>query len=71
MTAAYVTLASGQVVTRDAEEWRHECLARHVLALPSKPARQAWLADFAKANGEPTTQALKDTMAALWKKDKA
>lgn len=70
-TPVYVELVSGQIVTRNAEEWRHECLARHVLELPSKAARVEWLEKFTKVHGEAATQALRDTMTALWNKERA
>lgn len=70
-SAAFIELIDGQIVHRDAEAWRHECLARHVLQLPSKAARQAWLADYDKLHGAAEATALQDTMRAIWAKERA
>lgn len=67
----YVELVDGQIVTRDAEEWRHETLARHVLQLPSLNARREWLADYEKLHGKAATVKLQDTMTAVWTKERA
>jgi hypothetical protein len=71
MKHALVELVDGQIVTRDAEQWRSECLARHVLQLPSRPARQEWLADFEKKHGSADTERLRETMTALHQKARA
>ena len=65
MTATLVELVDGRVVTRDAEDWRDECLARHVLRLPSLDARREWLADFQKRHGEAEADRLRALMTAL------
>ena len=61
-TATYVQLIDGKVVMSDAAKWRDECLARHVLNLPTLAQRQAWLADFEKRHGAADTEALKYRM---------
>ncbi len=38
-----VTLPDGRVVDSSSEEWRAFCEANHILNLPTKQARQAWL----------------------------
>lgn len=38
-----VTLHDGREVLSDSEEWRHECEARAIIALPTKAARRARL----------------------------
>lgn len=60
-----VTLVDGKVVMSDAEEWRHETLARHVLKLPGLETRRAWLADFERKHGAEDARRLMDTMQAL------
>lgn len=65
MTATYVQLIDGQYVTSDAEAWRAECLARHVLALKTRMERQVWLQDFEKRHGKDDTEALKAKMMEL------
>lgn len=67
----YVELVNGDIVASDAEEWRHECLARHVLNLPSLQERREWLADFGKRHGEAELTRLQDTMTALWAKERS
>lgn len=71
MKETMVTLVDGQIVTSDAEAWRHETLARHVLALPTLDSRRAWLADFTKQHGEDDAQKLMDTMQLLHAKARA
>ena len=60
----FVELIDGQMVSRCAEEWREECLARHVLQLRPLSARQEWLADFEKKRGLEAANALKVAMTA-------
>ena len=60
-----VELIDGRMVSRCAEEWRHECLARHVIGLPNLAARREWLVDFEKKHDAAQTEALKATMTAL------
>lgn len=67
---AYVELVDGRIVSRDAEEWRHECLARHVMVKPL-PERRAWLADFERMHGTEDAERLKATMAAVRAKARA
>lgn len=38
-----VTLHDGRVVMSDSEEWRHECEARTIIAMPGTAARRAFL----------------------------
>lgn len=66
--ATYVELVNGQIVMRDAEEWRDECLARYVLSLPSLKERRAWLADYEKRHGSEETDRLKANMMAIKEK---
>lgn len=70
-SAVMVELVDGRVVTRDAAEWRNECLARHALSLPSLAARREWLADFEKLHGAADAEALRNTMQALHAKARA
>lgn len=60
-----VELVDGRVVTRDATEWRNECLARHVLELPGVEARREWLADFEQKHGPDETDLLRQNMTAI------
>ena len=62
MTATLVELIDGRFVMSDAAEWRDECLARHVLNLPTIAERRAWLADFEKRHGMADAEALKERM---------
>lgn len=62
-----VTLIDGSKVSTSSPEWRDECLARHVLALPNLTQRRAWLADFEKRHGVEITDALKHGMQAAHK----
>lgn len=60
--AVMVELIDGRIVASNAEEWRDETLARHVLALPSLELRREWLADFEKRHGKPDATALMEAM---------
>ena len=63
----FVELIDGQMVSRCAEEWREECLARHVLQLRPLSARQEWLADFEKKRGPEAAGSLKATIRQIHK----
>jgi hypothetical protein len=56
------TLADGREVESDSQDWRNECLARHVLSLLTLTERRAWLADFERRRG---AQATADLMTAM------
>lgn len=62
MTSTLVQLINGEFVQSDAKEWAAECLARHVLALPTLAERREWLADFEKRHGAGDTEKLKYQM---------
>ena len=47
----YVKLIDGEIVLRDAEEWRHECEARHMLSIKPRAAVLAELAEIEKRRG--------------------
>jgi hypothetical protein len=72
-----VTLVDGRQVSSWSEEYRHECEARAVLAMPSLSARRAFL--YGKPNqwgnmtggvmskrGEAEVKRLEATMMILW-----
>jgi len=46
-----VTLHDGRDVDSSSQDWQLECLARYVLALPTREARLAWLADAERRSG--------------------
>ena len=71
MSATLVELIDGRVVTRDAEEWRHQCLAQHVLRLPGRAIRAEWLSDFERRHGASAADRLKATIQALHAKGRA
>lgn len=66
MTAAFVTLHDGRQVRSDSEDWRHECEARAIAALPTLAERRAWLEMLERVRGKPAADALRQTMGALW-----
>ena len=47
------------------EAHRHACEARHVLALPTLPARREALAAREERRGKPEADRLRETMTAL------
>jgi len=63
--AALVQLVDGKFVTRDAEEWRHECEARYILSLSSLAERRRFLSVIESKRGIPAADALRWTMTLL------
>lgn len=62
-----VRLITGAVVDSASEEWRHECEARAIAALPNLPARRAWLESVETKRGKPAADRIRETMKQLWK----
>lgn len=63
-----VTLIDGTEVSNYSQEWRAECEARHVLAMPSIIARREYLAAIRKKRGDAAGQQLEDLVRAVWAK---
>lgn len=59
------TLHDGRQVAGDSEDWRHECEARTLLAMPLHK-RKAQLGLVAERRGRVARQQLEATMMALW-----
>lgn len=70
MNPTYVELVGGEIVTRDAEAWRHECEARHLLSIKPRSAVQAELAEIEKRRGKAATDRLRATMNEISAKEK-
>lgn len=79
---ATVTLHDGTQVSNYSEEWRHECEARAVLAMPAKRQRQNFLwgsinqynraeGGVLQRRGEAETKRLEATILKLWKQRQA
>lgn len=77
MTDALVRLIDGRLVDRASEDWRHECEARAILAMPTKQERRAFLyggirPDGSKTHGvlglrgEREVKRLEATMLLIW-----
>ena len=66
--ATYAEVTDGEIVTRDAEEWRREFLARHVVELPTFVERREWLNKYQKLHGPADLDALKVTIRAVQNK---
>lgn len=62
-----VQLRDGRMVSRDSEEWRHECEARHIARLPELDQRREWLAEIEHRRGATAAKRLRATIADLWK----
>ncbi|MBX3603174.1 MAG: hypothetical protein KF863_21345 [Rubrivivax sp.] len=60
-------LLDGTEVDASSEEWRHECEARAIAALPSLAERRAWLEDLERKRGKPAVDRLRVTIGELWK----
>lgn len=71
--STYIELINGKIVTRDAEEWRDECLARWVLQYGRGDAdnglarRRRWLADYEDRHGKAAADKLKAGILELTK----
>lgn len=64
--AREVTLHDGRVVSSYSEDWRHHTEARSVLAMPSKLARNEYIAKVADHRGKPAATALRALVKTLW-----
>lgn len=60
------TLHDGREVDSYSPEWRHECLARAVVAIKHVDQRREWLAAYEKRHGKDTADKLRATVRALW-----
>lgn len=69
--AREVTLHDGKVVSNYSEEWRLECEARSILAMPGVWRRQNFLALIEKKRGAKVADTLKARMLAIWELEKA
>ena len=66
-----VTLFDGRVVCNVCEDWRAECEARHVLAMPDKQVRREYLAAVEKKRGADGGKALSDLALKIWNAEKS
>ncbi len=77
-----VELVNGEIVTSDAEAWRHQKEAEAILALPTLEQRREWLDNLENGwtsatgrkmpgRGSAAVNALRETMFALHEKAKA
>lgn len=61
-------LIDGREVATDSPEWRHECEARAIAALPSLAERRSHLEGIEKKRGKAAADALRVTMRQMWEK---
>lgn len=61
-------LIDGREVAADSAEWRHECEARAIAALPSLAERRSHLEGIEKRRGKDAADALRVTMRQMWEK---
>lgn len=61
-----VKLIDGQEVSSFSEEYRHECEARAICALPSTVERRTWLEVIDQKRGKAEGDRLRDTIKAMW-----
>lgn len=66
-----VTLIDGRQVDSESEDWRHECEARAIAALPSLAQRREWMQALEHRRGKAEADRIRTTMTALWKAKKA
>lgn len=65
-----VRLIDGREVDSASEDWRAECEARAIAALPTLEERRSWLESLEKKRGKEAVDALRATMKALWDRRK-
>lgn len=68
--APMVKLADGREVPSDSQEWLLECEARHILNLPTKPARLELLDQIEKRRGPDARRELEVRILKLWELSK-
>lgn len=61
-----VTLIDGRQVDSNSEDWRHECEARAIAALPTLADRRAWLQSLEHKRGPEEAARIRATMVKLW-----
>lgn len=65
-----VKLADGREVDSSSEDYRHECEARAIAALPTLAQRREWMQALEHRRGKAEADRLRTTMTALWKAKK-
>lgn len=65
------TLIDGRTVCTWCPDWRAECEARHILAMPSIHDRRAYLADIKTRRGQASHDELADLVRAVWSNARA
>lgn len=60
-----VTLTDGRQVASDSDEWRWECLARHVLHTPGLRHRREFVASWEDRHGTASADRLRGLMKQL------
>lgn len=63
-----VILVTGEQVPSDSPKWQHECLARHIIDMPSREQREKFLANVAKRHGDEAKRELIKTIRQLWER---
>ena len=61
-----VTLHTGVQVCNYCPDYKDECLARHILALPTKQERREFLAAWGQKHGHDAGTQLADLVRAVW-----
>jgi hypothetical protein len=60
------TLIDGRIVCHQCEDWRAECEARAVLAMPTVDARRNFFRDVERHRGIDAANALRSLVRLLW-----
>ena len=69
--ATLVTLVDGRQVPIDSEEWRAECEARAILAMPTVAVRREHLALIEKRRGRQPRERLEALILDIWNRRRA
>lgn len=60
------TLIDGRQVDSSSEDWRHECEARYVSAMPKRQQRLDYVAAIERRRGTAEAERLRATARVIW-----
>lgn len=61
-----VTLHDGRVVCTYCPDYKDECMARHILAMPTREERRQYLTRWAEKHGQADGLRLGDLVRSVW-----
>lgn len=61
-----VTLHDGRVVCNTCPDYKDECMARHILAMPTKDDRREFIIKWGTKHGDAARDHLSDLVRSVW-----